>query len=181
MKIKLNENKMLKFNIDNIVGSSFDKLEGYLRFVFEGIEYGFPAEFKDNSIIVNIPAFKNILNNKLIESISSHSEVRVKGRMDIIANENNYVCPWIGDIDIEIPISIKIQENKEYDKKIDIKNISDQIRNIDENKKSKLKSRFSIMMEQKECPEGEKWCTIKGKCIPIEEWEEMRKIKMGEE
>jgi hypothetical protein len=158
MRIKLNENKVIKFNIDNIVGSSMDNLKGYFRFIFEDIEYGFPAEFNNNSISVKIPAFKNILNGKLMESLSKHSEVRVKGRMDIIANNDTYVCPWMGDVDIEIPVSIKIQENEDKkENKINIKDVMENIEKENKNKESKFKSRFSIMLKEKKCPEGEKW------------------------
>jgi len=149
MRIKLNEDKVIKFNIDNIVGSSMDNLKGYFRFVFEDIEYGFPVEFDNNSISVKIPAFKTILNGKLMESLSKHSEVRVKGRMDIIANNDTYVCPWMGDVDIEIPVYINIQESKNKEEnKINIKDIMEDVEKTNKIKESKNKSRFSTMLKE---------------------------------
>jgi hypothetical protein len=37
------------------------------------------------------------------------------------------------------------------------------------------------MLEEKKCPEGEKWWEIKGKCVPVETQKKMRKKMMGDE
>jgi hypothetical protein len=111
MRIKLNEPKILEFNMDTF-GCSWEDLKGYLRFTFENVEYGFPAKFNDGKLVVEIPAFQNVINNKLSETLSRNKEVIVKGRLDIIANENNYLTPWIGDVEIEVPVGIRVKNDK---------------------------------------------------------------------
>lgn len=124
MKIKLDKEKFLEFEMD-ASGVSEEDLKGYLRFVFEEIEYGFPVKIKDNKISVNIPPLQNVINNQVKESISKHSEIVVKGRLDIIANENSYVCPWKGDVEIEIPVAVRLSEKNEKKESKMIKIVSD--------------------------------------------------------
>lgn len=112
MRIKLNESKKLEFNMDTI-GCSWEDLKGHLRFTFENIEYGFPADFKDGKLVVEVPPFQSVISQSLNESISKNKEVVVKGRLDVVANENNYVMPWSGDVEIEVPVAIRVKNNKD--------------------------------------------------------------------
>ena len=111
MKIKLNEPKTLEFNVDT-KGCKEEDLKGYLRFDFENVEYGFPATFESGTIKVKVPAFQSLLSNHLTESISNHKEVTVNARLDIVANGEAFVTPWNNEIDIEIPVDIRIKEEK---------------------------------------------------------------------
>lgn len=112
MKIKLTESKKLEFNMDT-VGCSWEDLKGHLRFTFENVEYGFPADFKDGKLVVDVPPFQSIISEKLNESISKNKQIIVKGRLDVIANENSYVMPWSGDVEIEIPVAVRVKSNKD--------------------------------------------------------------------
>lgn len=112
MKIKIDESKILEFKIDTSSGCKLEDLQGYLRFSFGGVEYGFPAKIEEGCFKVEVPPFKNVVNDKLTESISKNKELIVKGRLDVIANNNTYVTPWQGDIDIEIPLSMNVSEGK---------------------------------------------------------------------
>ena len=112
MRIKLTESKKLEFNMDTI-GCSWEDLKGHLRFTFENVEYGFPAEIKDGKLVVNVPPFQSIISERLNESISKNKEVVVKGRLDVIANENSYVMPWSGDVEIEVPVAVRVKSNKD--------------------------------------------------------------------
>lgn len=120
MKIKIDESKTLEFKIDTSSGCALEDLEGFLRFSFGGVEYGFPAKIEEGNFKVEIPPFKNVINNKLTESISKNKELIVKGRLDVIANKTTIVTPWSGDIDIEIPVSMKISEGDEILKKEEV-------------------------------------------------------------
>ena len=117
MKIKIDEAKTVEFKIDTSSGCSEEDLQGYLRFSFGGVEYGFPATVKEGVFSVEIPPFKNVINNKLTESISKNKELIVKGRLDVIANKTTYVSPWSGEIDIEIPVSMDVSEGGTLDEK----------------------------------------------------------------
>lgn len=112
MRIKLTESKKLEFNMDT-VGCSWEDLKGHLRFTFENVEYGFPAEIKDGKLVVNVPPFQSIISERLNESISKNKEIVVKGRLDVIANENSYVMPWSGDVEIEVPVAVRVKNNKD--------------------------------------------------------------------
>ncbi len=117
MKIKIDEAKTVEFKIDTSSGCSEEDLQGYLRFSFGGVEYGFPAVIKEGVFSVEIPPFKNVINDRLTESISKNKELIVKGRLDVIANKTTYVSPWNGEIDIEIPVSMEISEGGTLDEK----------------------------------------------------------------
>jgi len=117
MKIKIDEAKTLEFKIDASSGCATEDLEGYLRFSFGGVEYGFPAKISEGCFKVEVPPFKNVVNDQITESISKNKALVVKGRLDVIANKNAYVTPWSGDIDIEVPVSMKISEGDEILKK----------------------------------------------------------------
>ncbi len=111
MKIKLNESKKLEFDVDT-VGCSWNDLKGHLRFVLEDIEYGFPAKFENGAVSVEIPAFQDIIGNKVKEYVSSDKQLIMNGRLDIIANESTYLTPWTGYVEVEIPVSVKVKNNE---------------------------------------------------------------------
>lgn len=113
MKIKIDEAKTLEFKIDTSSGCALEDMEGFLRFSFGGVEYGFPAKISEGCFKVEVPPFKNVINDQITESISKNKALIVKGRLDVIANKNTYVTPWSGDIDIEVPVSMKISEGDE--------------------------------------------------------------------
>lgn len=111
MNIRIDEPKILEFNVDT-KGCSEEDLKGFLRFEFDGVEYGFPAIFESGTIVVKVPAFKTLLSNRLTESISKHKEVTVSARLDIVANNEAFVTPWENEIDIQVPVDIQIEEEK---------------------------------------------------------------------
>jgi len=111
MRIKLNESKRLEFDIDTI-GCSWDNLKGHLRFVFENIEYGFPVDFQDGKLVANLTPFENVISEKLNESIFENKEINASARLDIIANGNNYIVPWSDEVTVEVPVSVRIKNDK---------------------------------------------------------------------
>lgn len=138
MKLKINESKTLEFKMDTS-GCSWEELKGYFRLTLENVEYGFPIKIEEGKVKVNIPVFKNILHENIRSSLYEHKEVTVKARLDLIANNEVYIRPWSGNIDIEIPISVKLMENKKTIKDTKIKVVDQDIKeNIKEDKKSKL-------------------------------------------
>lgn len=141
MKLKINESKTLEFEMDTS-GCSWKELKGHLRMTLEDVEYGFPAEIDEGIVRVNIPVFKDVLNEGIKSSLYKHKEVTVRARLDLIANNEAYVSPWSGDIDIEIPVSVKITEERDKEK-TDIKVVDPSIKEyLDEEKKSKRKKKL---------------------------------------
>ena len=115
MRLKINESKTLEFEMDTS-GCSWKELDGYFRLTLENVEYGFPAKVEEGMVKIDIPVFKDILNEGVKSSLYKHREVTVKARLDLIANNEAYISPWQGEIDIEIPVSVSITEEKVLDK-----------------------------------------------------------------
>jgi len=142
MKLKINESKTLEFEMDTS-GCSWKELKGYFRLNLDNIEYGFPVIVEEGIIKVDIPVFKDILNEGVKSSLYKHKEVIVKARLDLVANNEAYILPWSGEVDIEIPVSVKIEEkeNKSSDKKVTL--IDPDVKSyLDEEKKNEKKSKL---------------------------------------
>lgn len=158
MKLKINEAKTLEFEMD-ASGCSWKELEGHFRLTLDNVEYGFPVTIDEGIIKVNIPVFKDVLNEEVKSSLYKHKEVTVKARLDLIANNEAYISPWQGDIDIEIPVSVKITEGKEREMEQKIKVVDPDIKEYiqEENKKkSKLQKKLGEKQENKQKDENEK-------------------------
>jgi hypothetical protein len=137
MKLKINEAKSFEFNMDT-VGVSWDQLKGYFRLTLEGVEYGFPVEFNESGAIINIPVFKDILHENMRSSLCENREVRVKARLDLVANNEVFIQPWSGHVDIEIPVSVKLTENKMVKETPKVNVVNPDVKEyLEENKKSK--------------------------------------------
>jgi len=86
LKLNVNEEKQLNFEME-IGGVQSDDIISFLRMKIDNIEYGFPAEIKQESVSINIPALKNVIAGKLKEG----QEVKVK--LDVIA-DGHLITPW---------------------------------------------------------------------------------------
>lgn len=154
MKLKIDEAKTLEFEMDTN-GCSWKELKGFFRIILDGIEYGFPVDLTKETIKVDIPVINEVLNERA-KSLLHESKV-VEARLDLIANNEAYISPWSGKIDIEIPISVNIteeksEENKFKHKKVtvidpDVKNYLDEKK---QSKKSKFLDVFSKTLDEKD-------------------------------
>jgi len=143
MKLKINESKVLEFEMDTS-GCSWKELEGYFRLTLDNVEYGFPAKIAEGVVTVEVPVFKDVLNEAIKSSLYKHKEVTVKARLELVANNEAFIRPWEGEIDIEIPVSVKITEEKAIkDSKKKITVIDPDVQNyLDDEKKSKKKTKL---------------------------------------
>lgn len=112
MKINIDESKILEFKMD-VSGCSWKELEGYFRFDINDIEYGFPITIDEDMVKVNIPIINNILNENIKTSLYEQKKITVNARLDLIANNDTYIRPWNENIEIEIPVFVKIIEQKD--------------------------------------------------------------------
>jgi hypothetical protein len=155
MKINLNESKTLDFNMDTS-GCSAKDLQGFLRFNFEGVEYGFPAKFEKGGLKVDIPPFKKIVNEEIVKSFKKLKEINIESRLDVVVKESMHVVPWSGFISLELPVSIKVKEEKEEIPEEDRKALSEEFNKVfksnDEEKVTKIKDLFDgkIKIDEKE-------------------------------
>jgi hypothetical protein len=160
MRLKINESKTLEFEMDTS-GCSWKELDGYFRLTLENVEYGFPAKVEEGMIKIDIPVFSDILNEGVKSSLYKHREVTVKARLDLIANNEAYVSPWQGEIDIEIPVSVKITEEKVLDKATEsdkkVKVVDPDIKEyLEEERKRKKKSKLMDAFQKPEVDKEEK-------------------------
>ena len=99
LTLNINEQRSVDFEVQ-LSGINPDQLSGALRFKINNIEYGFPAEFKNESIIVNIPPLNNVVIDKLREGTTLKAALEINGN-------GFYLCPWEGEIKISNPIKME--------------------------------------------------------------------------
>ena len=150
MKLKINESKIFEFEMDTS-GCSWKELKGHFRLTLDDVEYGFPAKVEEGIIKVEVPVFKDVLNEAVKSSLYKHKEITVPARLDLVANGEAFITPWEGNIDIEIPVSVKITEEKAIkpDGKQKVKVTDPDVKDyLDEEKKDKKKSRLLESLEK---------------------------------
>jgi len=99
LKLNVNQEKQLNFEIQ-ISGVQADQLSSFLRIEIDEIEYGFPAQVKQESVIVNLPALKTVVARKLKEG----TEVNVK--LEVIA-DGHHLIPWKDTFILSYPLVIE--------------------------------------------------------------------------
>lgn len=162
INININESKKLRFKV-SLSGVQPQDLRGSMRMVIEGMEYGFPIKIDKGDIIVEINPISNISKKLKDGSL-------LDAKLELVAVDT-YLVPWQDKIKIENPIKVEaklediVEEIKDLIPKVEISDVSEEkkekkkeikdkeVRTI----KKKKKSRFSIMLEEPKCPEGQKW------------------------
>lgn len=99
IELDITKPKNFKFDI-NIDGINVDELTGFLRFEMSGIEYGFPAVITKDSISVDIPSLKNIVNREI------KNGEKIKARLDVVG-EGNYISPWDEELTVKSTVIIE--------------------------------------------------------------------------
>lgn len=119
LEININEEKSVNFEVQ-LSGIDSKALTGSIRFLLDGIEYGFPVTIQNENITAEIPALKNIVSRVIREG------EKLEARLDIVGN-GYYLNPWNGQFLVKSPIMVeaKIIEIESNDKpEVDVK-ISD--------------------------------------------------------
>lgn len=104
LKLDTNDKKKLKFDVQ-IAGIDSNLLEGALRLVIEGVEYGFPATFTSNSIEISLPALSSVIK-ELKEDTIAHA------RLDVYGN-GYYINPWKEEILVKNSVQVRAQFKEE--------------------------------------------------------------------
>ena len=153
LEIDLNKKRTLNFEVE-LSGIDYNQLNGAFRFSANNIEYGFPVEVKESSIIVDLPPLKNIIHNKIKEGEFLDAKLEMNGN-------GYYLSPWNGKLAIKnlVKMEVKITEDVKDRKKpnINIKrevkgpgNIKEEINlNIEERVMSKMKEMRAQVKESK--------------------------------
>lgn len=107
LKLQQNKSKKLTFEIE-VGGIEHENLNGYFRFLLDGIEYGFPLDINKEKMSVELPALGTLVSRQIQEH-----EI-IEARVDIIGN-GYYINPWKDTMKVSNPISIqsKLVEEEE--------------------------------------------------------------------
>jgi len=92
------EHKRLTFEAE-INGVGCEDLDGFVRFMYEGIEYGFPANIEPGVITANITPLKDIFP-------TIKSGTIVEARLDVYTDKNIF-SPWQDEIEITSPVVVE--------------------------------------------------------------------------
>jgi len=112
--LDINEEKTLAFEVE-INGVGCDEMFGVVRFMYEDIEYGFPAIIEEGKITAVLKPLKEIFPNIKNGTV-------VQARLDI-NTETYYFSPWQGEIKVQAPISVeaKLAEEEKDPKPFGVK------------------------------------------------------------
>jgi len=111
MKLKTDENRSLEFEA-SIQGVDSSKLQGSLKLVLNKIEYGFPINIGRESITVDIPALKDVVENNLL-----HDDTIVEARLDVFG-EGFHLNPWNGTFHLKVPVRVEARMTSTQDEVI---------------------------------------------------------------
>lgn len=100
LKLDVNKEKQLKFEIQIDGGVQTDQVSSRLRIEIDNIEYGFPAYVRRESITVDLPALKSVTARKLKEG------EKVDVKLEIIA-DGHYLTPWNDTFTLSNPLVVE--------------------------------------------------------------------------
>ena len=110
--LKVNEIKKFNFQLE-ISGVQVQDLKGSMKLIIDGVEYGFPIEIIDGSVVAEIPSLEKITKATLTEGQS------LPVSLEIIANDT-LIVPWKDSFTVRKPIKVEA-------KMVDMKDILDEI------------------------------------------------------
>lgn len=107
LKLNTDEKRQLSFEI-NIQGINHKELQGSLKFIIDGIDYGFPVKILQDHISVDVPPLdsvikKGLTDNKIIEC-----------KLDIFGN-GFYLKPWESKFTLKTPVKMEAKMRLEDD------------------------------------------------------------------
>lgn len=100
LKLNVNQEKQLNFEMQIEGVQDVEQVSSFLRIEIDRIEYGFPAEIKQESVIVNLPALKDVVAKKLKEGDE------VSAKLEVVVN-NQHLTPWKDTFKLSYPLVIE--------------------------------------------------------------------------
>jgi len=137
IELDLTKEKTITFDIQ-VEGIESKSLEGYIRFLVDNIEYGFPAEITNENIYVKIPP----LNSKIGKLLKENDVLNA--RLDLYGN-GYYIPSWSGDIRVKKPVLVEAKLSNENGPIVKVKSsinnvvkVQEKTKVVKENTKKKL-------------------------------------------
>ena len=141
IKINVNKKKIIEFDV-NVTGVQCEALSGRLSLFYEDIIYSFPATIEDGNVIkIEVP----VLNDIISDIPDKH---KVDMRLEVVGKDT-FMLPWAGQAYLEHPVTAEATMRGAT---------------LVEDEEPKI-SVDAIREEEKDCPEGQQWCSIQKKCI----------------
>jgi len=113
IKMNINEIKKLKFGVA-VSGVQIRDLNGTMRILIDGVEYGFPTSILDDKIVVEIPPLNDIVKSGLKEGRA------LQAKLDIVIGDS-HLTPWTDTVQLVMPITVEAIISEEEDIKKEIK------------------------------------------------------------
>lgn len=112
IEIHSNKDKNIIFEVQ-VSGINPKELSGHFRLMVDGIEYGFPAEITENSISVDVPALRSLINRPL------RSGEKIKAKLELVGNDTYIPC-WEDSVIVKSAVMVEakiLEENNKVEKK----------------------------------------------------------------
>jgi len=109
-----NEEKRLVFEVE-IHGVETKDLNGSVRFLLHGVEYGFPVDIEPNRIVALIPPLTEVIGRRDIED-----GILMEAKLEVYT-DRSYFRPWKGEIKLSAPIQIKAKLENEDKTRVGVK------------------------------------------------------------
>jgi len=125
LELNINEAKTLEFEVQ-IQGIGYKDLEGALRFVIDGVEYGFPATITETTVLVDIPPLSKIVRGGLKDGERASCKLEMWG-------DGFHMKPWTEqEIIFRVPVQVEAKirgstTDKKTKPKVEVKAIGSSI------------------------------------------------------
>ena len=139
INININEIKKLKFGVA-VSGVETRDLNGTMRILIDGVEYGFPTSTLDDKILVEIPPLEDIVKSGLKEGRT------LKAKLDVVVGDT-HLTPWADTVKLIMPVTVAASLSEEED----IKKKPEKIikLNLEDDISEKVSKKKEVIKEEK--------------------------------
>jgi len=114
LKLNTDEIRNLQFEV-SIQGINYDELQGSLKFIIEGVEYGIPVKIQRDLVSVEVPPLEEIVARGM-----KNGDI-VECKLDIFGN-GFYINPWGGQFELATPVKMETKnfniDNRQPEKQV---------------------------------------------------------------
>jgi len=107
LELNIGKSRSLNFEIE-VSGIDPTQLEGFVRIIIDGVEYGFKGKVGSESIEVEIPALKTLLKRTINEG------EKFDGKLEVHGN-GFYLNPWNGSFIVKNPVVMEAKIKEDID------------------------------------------------------------------
>lgn len=101
LELDINKIKNLDFEVQ-LSGIDSKQLEGWLRILVDGTEYGFKADVTPTNVIVNVPELKDVVLREFREGEELNGKLELQGG-------GFYFNPWNGLFVVKNPVCVEVK------------------------------------------------------------------------